>query len=319
MSRRQYDKKPCIKIEGFFQTHRNKTPSYDKDFLLWLRQIAPKYPSLFALSKDLGVSSRTIEKITGKENITLCFLQDDFLYANKEWCEEQYVRLRKPIKQISAETGYSVRVLQKWFQEKFHLQQPQERNILHLTASQKEFILGSILGDGSLSPQAYTLSHSEDQKDYLFWCYRRLENICNHPPRYIAPHDGDINGHSFHAQGSYVFLTKRLDDIDSLRQISFSKILSEITPLQLSLFFLDDGFRGRSGWELCVASYSPEEKNIFINALSQKYGVLAYLRKSDLRYLVLRQFDSEKIDDIILKNIPNDLDIIRHKILKRKD
>lgn len=46
------------------------------------------------------------------------------------------------------------------------------------------------------------------------------------------------------------------------------------------------------------------------------FGVQGHQNK-DLRYVYFNAESSRKIDDIILRNIPNNLDIIKYKILDK--
>ena len=78
---------------------------------------------------------------------------------------------------------------------------------------------------------------------------------------------------------------------------------------------LDDGYRGPS-WELCVASYTEEEKKLILSKFDRLGFPSAHLGNYDSRYLYFSASDSRKIDEIILEEIPNELDIIKYKILE---
>ena len=84
-----------------------------------------------------------------------------------------------------------------------------------------------------------------------------------------------------------------------------------------SLHLLDDGCRCKSNWELCVASFTNEEKLRYIEVCKAKFDIEPYIT-SDVRYMKFRAEDSRKIDKMILQNIPNDLDIVKYKILLNK-
>lgn len=74
---------------------------------------------------------------------------------------------------------------------------------------------------------------------------------------------------------------------------------------------LDDGSRNEF-WQLCVAEWTQEEVDAIINKFLF-YG-LRCKRLKDERYLMFDSISSNKLDDIILQNIPNELDVIKKKI-----
>lgn len=78
----------------------------------------------------------------------------------------------------------------------------------------------------------------------------------------------------------------------------------------------DVSFNHSGSWELCYAAFTEEEKELYRKILKDRFGIEARFRK-DNRYIGFSKADSKKISDIILRNIPNDLDIIKYKILEK--
>jgi hypothetical protein len=95
--------------------------------------------------------------------------------------------------------------------------------------------------------------------------------------------------------------------------MSNTELLNNMNDLSFSIWMLDDGYRSVNNWQLCIAEYTPEETELIIKILKNKYNINAYLKK-DIRYLGFIADDSRIIDEIILKNIPNNLDVIKYKI-----
>lgn len=60
-----------------------------------------------------------------------------------------------------------------------------------------------------------------------------------------------------------------------------------------------------------------KEKEYLINTLKDKFKLETHLEK-DVRYLLFNSTSSRKIDALILKCIPNELDIVKYKILDKK-
>ena len=67
-----------------------------------------------------------------------------------------------------------------------------------------------------------------------------------------------------------------------------------------------------------MAEYTEEEKQLFIDICKEKFSLLPHIINSDNRYLLFNAEDSREIDNIILRNIPNSLDIIQYKIVNNK-
>lgn len=97
--------------------------------------------------------------------------------------------------------------------------------------------------------------------------------------------------------------------------MSKSEIISNLDEFGLSIHLLDDGSFSYGYWSLCYAAFSPEEKELYCKTLKEKFDITPHLHK-DVRYIGFSKIDSQKINEIILRNIPNDLDIIKYKILK---
>lgn len=90
--------------------------------------------------------------------------------------------------------------------------------------------------------------------------------------------------------------------------------------LGLSLLLLDDGNRSNSNWQLCFASFSQNEKELFINLCKENFDLNGHILNKDNRYMIFDAPSSRKIDDFILEIFPKDMDIIQKKIIRhRKD
>jgi len=94
-------------------------------------------------------------------------------------------------------------------------------------------------------------------------------------------------------------------------------IINKLNEFSLSVFILDDGYRSDYAWEICVASFNDSEKEYFMKILKNRFGILSN-KRSDDRYIGFKGDSFKLLDKIILKNIPNDLDIIQYKIINKK-
>lgn len=116
----------------------------------------------------------------------------------------------------------------------------------------------------------------------------------------------------------YRLNTRIINDLIPIRAMSNSELIKSLNEFGLSIHLLDDGYRNQSNWEICMASYTDAEKQLYIDVCKERFGFEPYIVACDHRYLKFRAPDSRKIDQIILQNIPNELDIVKHKITENK-
>ena len=241
-------------------------------------------------------------------------------YQDYEWCYERYVIKGMSYKEMAEEAHTKPRTIQKWCSEKHRLNRRTLRKELHLTNKQKELIMFSLLGDGHISKREqeplFIVSHAINQKDYLFWKYDVLKSVCNNPPKLYTDAKSNFGTNKmYYCQDFYRFNTKILDDLIPIRNMSRSEIITQLNEFGLAIHLLDDGSHSDGFWGLCYAAFTEEEKEIYRKTLKEKFDIDVHIHK-DGRYVGFDKTDSQKICDIILRNIPNDLDIIKYKILK---
>ena len=244
-------------------------------------------------------------------------------YQDYDWCYERYIIKGLSMQEMAKEACCELRTIQKWCNEKHKLNNRTRKKEIHLSQKQKELIMFSLLGDGHIDKREtqplFIVSHAINQKDYLFWKYDMLKNLCNKPPVF---HDKNI--YSFGTNKEYLcneyyrFETRIIDDLIPIRDMNKSEIISKLNGFGLSIHLLDDGSCSNNFWQLCYASFTSEERELYCNILKDKFNIEPHLHK-DERYIGFSKKDSMIINDIILKNIPNHLDIIQYKILGKRE
>lgn len=277
------------------------------------------------IAKIMGTSTESIRSLLERSGIEIevRFKNDSRFkapYQEYDWCYERYVVKRMSYEEMAEEGGTTPRTIQKWCSEKHRLNSHTLRKELHLNDKQKELIMFSLLGDGHIDKREtqplFIVSHAINQKDYLFWKYEILESVCNQPPTLYTNLQSTFSGDRIYkCQDAYRFCTKILDDLIPIRSMSKSEIISQLNEFGLAIHLLDDGSRSDGFWELCYAAFTPKEKELYHKILRERFNIEPHLRKDD-RYLGFGKVDSKKIDEMILKNVPNNLDIIKYKILK---
>ena len=241
-------------------------------------------------------------------------------YQDYDWCFNHFITQGKTIKQIADETGYKQRTLEKWINEKHKLSNKTYRQYATLTPLQYSIILAGTLGDGHIDKREkyaiYIESHAEYQKEYLFWKYNILSNLCASEPSYTPEEDRVFYGKKYHCQATYRMETRAIDALKEIRSMSISERLDKIDEIGFCTHMLDDGCRYHTNWEVCLGDWTQEEIEKYMYVVKNKFNLHPH-QKKDKRYLTFISSESNKIDVMILQNIPNELDIIQNKIFRR--
>ena len=319
---------PKPDIEKGILKHGYRKFEYTDYFYEWNIQNSKYFPTMHTLAKAWGLhSGETIQKYCKLKNIELQFAAKPH-YQDKSWCIDQFINKHKTVVQVANETGYKPRVLQKWVQEIHRLNVQKEHKKIHPTKRQYSLIYGGILGDGCIdSSGVYIVGHCASQKEYLEWQYNELRDLCTHNRKITCRKTQKENGkpaNSFHVQDFYQFSTRRLDELKKIRlskkQIDLA--ITNLDPLGLSIYFLDDGYCSEKGfWELNCGDLTFEQCLCLNEKIRELIGIGGKISSfvqglGHKRYYRMKfnRKSSNKISQMIKDFIPNNLDIVREKL-----
>jgi len=301
---------------------------YDSRFIDWLKNNSKNFSSEFELSKFLTTYYGFIKKVAKINNINLEYTYKlnnakfKAIYQSYDWCYQKYIDEGLNHDEMALEANCSKRVVEKWCSEIHKLTQKFRQKEKQLSILQKDLIIGSMLGDGHIDKREtqpiFIVSHAENQKDYLYYKYKILKDMCNIEPREIEEGICVFKEKQYNHQKQYRLCTRIYDCLKEYRNKSYTYLLNQLNEYSFSIWMLDDAYRGYSNWSLCVAEYTQEDVNNAINILKERFNLNCWQGK-DIRYL---QFDAEcsrNIDLIILRNIPNEFDIIKYKITENEN
>lgn len=236
-------------------------------------------------------------------------------YNDYDWCYERFINRCMSAEEIAEESGYSKRVIEKWLYEKHRLDYKRD---FRLNDLQKMLVISGCLGDGHIAKKhsVYIESHAENQKDYMFWKFNILKNMCKlkGPTCYPAKIKW-FNNKSYECQASYRITTREIDQLAKIRDMTRYDKIDYLDDFGFSTHFLDDGYYNGYDWEICLAEWSKEEKDLYIRKLKELFNAIAWYQK-DTRYITLDKESSDIMNKIILENVPSNLDIIKYKVLK---
>lgn len=153
---------------------------------------------------------------------------------------------------------------------------------ISLTRRQQNILVGSILGDGGIYTRMqgmpyYYVKQQERNKDYIFWLYQELNNLCPSPPKKRR----DNNQWYFYSSG--------LENLVPLRTLFYKdgrkRIPANIdeflnSPLSLAVWYMDDGTldyrtKDHCAFSLTVNCFTVQEVTFLCSVLKKYFGIIS--------------------------------------------
>jgi len=156
-----------------------------------------------------------------------------------------------------------------------------------LTEEQKQIIVGSLLGDGTMRIKTNALleiNHSKKQKELVDWIYTYFKEFVGTPPKFRKGNGSRV---------AYRFTTRSLPIFTIFYKRFFKngrKIIPEnlkLSPLTLAVWFMDDGTKSRSSIYLNTQQFSLKEQKLLQKMLLEQLGIETTLNK-DKKYWRIR-------------------------------
>lgn len=189
-----------------------------------------------------------------------------------------------------------------------------------LTDSQKNLIVGTLLGNGNLQTLSdgrnwrYRVVHKSAHEPYIYHKYEILKNFCESPPRFysfIDPRTKKMYSRfSFQTVMTDKFryygnLFYKKDSNNDFKKYIPSNIESLLTPEAFAYWYMDDGalkWRGKSNAvRLCTDSFSTSDINLLKNVLQRKFSLKVSLQKKDeIQRLCILEESYTQLRDLIL-------------------
>lgn len=161
---------------------------------------------------------------------------------------------------------------------------------LPLSSKQREIIIGTVLGDGSLEFDGYKgtrlqIKQSARHKEYVMWLFKNLIDLCKSAPKRKKD------------TGQWYFSTRHINELTDFQRIFYSgkkKIVPKrikellVSPLSLAVWYMDDGKldfirKVHCSPSLCTDSFSFDEVKMLIDVLDKNFRVKANIQNSSIR------------------------------------
>ena len=160
---------------------------------------------------------------------------------------------------------------------------------MDITQRQQDIIVGNILGDGYLDPKGeitrLCLKQSQEKREYIFWLYQELQNICKSPPKQRK----DNKQWYVNTRYSHEFTHLRMLFYQDGIKIIPKNITSFFqNPLSLAVWFMDDGtldwrLKDHYAFRLATNCFSLADNQLLVSLLKKNFLVDATVQTTLIR------------------------------------
>ncbi len=167
-----------------------------------------------------------------------------------------------------------------------------------LSGSEKQLILGSLLGDGHVSLHKgreantfwsmYQENHALKQRDYLLWKYEYLKGLCLSE---VKPYEfRAFKGVSLCTAMHPYFLCLRKLLYESGKKEVNTWWLNQLDDLAVAAWYGDDGSNGNGTPIIATCGFSVRSNELLMDFLATRYGlsVQQYINSVGNRYITVR-------------------------------
>lgn len=204
----------------------------------------------------------------------------------------------------------------------------------------RSLLIGMLLGDGTISSNnVFKIAHSEDQKNYLEWKVKQLNNHGlknNGIKTYIKTCGYNSGVPVYYTQLSIIPFIKVLRRVcyKNKKIIGNRKLLNRLSPLELAIWYMDDGHinirkskNGKvHGFYIKISTCGPKEEiQTIIDYFKEEWDVSFYMfhegRKEDSYSLCCGTKEGIKFINIIkeyVMQVPSMVYKITYDLSQRK-
>jgi len=187
------------------------------------------------------------------------------------------------------------------------------------TEEQLQVIYGMLLGDSSLTSgykngvkynSSLTCMHCIKQRDYVWWKYHKLDNLCNSEPKPTRK-----NAWWFETF-KHPFFTELRDELypngrKSVSEVFLKKIIS---PLAVAVWFMDDGNNNHGRYfKIATCAFDKQEHEMLRDWMYSAYRISMEVKPCG-RYLTLDVSKGSRLDFINMISDYVEVNCMRYKL-----
>lgn len=152
---------------------------------------------------------------------------------------------------------------------------------LQLSSRQVEILVGSVLGDGYISPRGQIqLEHSEKHQAYLLWKFKELENVayghCTMAERWDKRYQKKYRSYRFWTRQYF----RPWRDYFYQNKKKIFPIGLALTPMSLAVWYMDDGCYSSDVCTIAIENFAQPSRQLIQEELQQRFKIETYIRSN---------------------------------------
>lgn len=191
-----------------------------------------------------------------------------------------------------------------------------ERTFVEPNELQKEVIIASVLGDGSLIACAnsknrrFNLAHSLKQEKYFMMKYEILKDLlgveCKRKTQFHKKAEKEYHSISVQSKVNPYFTELYSKWYKDGKKIIPKEYINELTEFGLAIKYFDDGYKMKNGYAIAMDDYESECVEVFRNYLLEKFDIQANMHGKG-RSLYVPSGEARRFKNIIEKYATDDV------------
>jgi transposase len=200
------------------------------------------------------------------------------LRPEKEQLSRLYVEEKMTVGQLCDIYNVSRKIINEWLTSYGISIRSTQRKYAHMrkvpfTTEQKEFIVGTLLGDAYLSNNnVLQIKHGHKQLDYLLWKKKIMSNYVNNVDR----RESDLGiCYRWHSITHHEFGMFRKMFYSNNKKFVNHDIIKFFTAFAFAIWYMDDGWRQKNSMKISSESFTLEDHKILQDIIKVKFGINA--------------------------------------------
>jgi hypothetical protein len=330
-----------LDIAKIYKTSKSKISKLLKSFNIRLKYLNPSIPvppkeELEKLYIDMNKTIKEIAKIYDVNRNLISSWIDGYdiikptLKPSKEILENYYINEKLTLNQISLLYNVDRRTAGRWLKEYQIPSRSNLRKYYHLkaipfTTEQKEFIVGTLLGDGHIGRlgknkkgKRLDMTHGSKQLDYLLYKKQIMKEFVNNLNSRVQPERNNCVIWSWASITHYEFNFYHDLFYDNTKKVVREDLIHHLTsPFSLAIWIMDDGWKNYSNIRISSESFTKEENEILKRILKVNFNLICKVCEYTANNRKYYYLSFNKENSILLSNLirPYFLDSLKYKLL----
>lgn len=331
-----HKKMSMLDVSNFFNVSESVIHKKLHEYGIKVRpQVKPKtnIPDKDLLKKLHHCEGKTIKEIANIFNVNRNLaskwfnthgIRKNYFVAHKKPSYQEISKLyasdKLTVKQLCSIYKVSRNTVNKWLKSyNIPIRSTQKRyshlRAVPITNKQKEFIVGTILGDAYLSPKnRLELKHGKNQLNYILWKKSILSNYINHINEKQENLGLTYRCYTINHHGLKVF---RDMFYKNNKKIVPLDIANYLTAFSMAVWIMDDGWRQKNSIKISSESFSYKDHEILRDAIKVNFNInvkiCTYMRNGkQYNYLSFNKRNSKLLTSLISEYV---IDSMKYKLI----